>query len=440
MTYSIDHIKALVEPNRIHRDVYIDPEIFELEMTRLWGRAWVYVGHESQVKKPGDYYATTIGREPVVLVRAKDGAVNVIYNRCGHKGAKVVPGGCGHVAGFRCPYHGWTYHLDGRLQGVPAKSGYEGSGFDMADPQFHMQKVAQVESYRGFVFASLSKNAPDLKSYLGEAADTLDNMANRSPEGEVEVVGGPLQYVHDCNWKMFIENLNDAMHPMVAHASVGDAARRYAARLPKDAVYPSEAEIIFPFGSSYPFFDDMGVTGLPHGHGYMGGQKSIHTAYSDIPGYWDAMVKSYGEEKAKKILSQNRHNTIFYPSFTAKDAVQAVRVVRPLAVDKCVIETWHFRLKGAPEEMLKRTILYSRLINSNASMVGPDDWDCYARVQESLKSNSTEWVDMRRGLGKDHHVDHKLTSFGTSDLSFRNQYTAWLELMTGDVTSVKGAA
>src|SRR5690606_13841309 len=139
-----------------------------------------------------------------------------------------------------------------------------------------------------------------------------------------------------------------------------------------------------------------------------------------------------GEEKAKEILSQNRHNTIFYPSFTAKDAIQAVRVVRPIAVDKTIIETWHFRLKGAPEEMLKRTILYSRLINSNASMVGPDDWDCYARMQEALKSNSMEWVDMRRGIGKEEQDNQALRSFGTSDLSFRNQYRAWLSYMTGE--------
>lgn len=431
--YDVDHIKSLVEPHRIHRDVYIDPALYEIELERVWGRSWVYVGHDSQIKKPGDFYTTTIGKEPVVMVRAKDGKVNVIYNRCGHKGAKMVAGGSGHAAGFRCPYHGWSYQLDGALMGVPARAGYADCGFDIKDEQFHMRKVAQVESYRGFVFACLSRDVVDLKTYLGEAAATLDNMADRSPEGELEISGGPLQYVHDCNWKMFVENLNDAMHPMVAHASVGDAARRYAAKLPKDGVYPREAEIIFPFGSSYKFFDDMGVTALPHGHSYMGGQMSIHTAYSEIPGYWEAMVAAYGEERVKTILSQNRHNTIFYPSFTAKDAVQAVRVVRPVAVDKCIIESWHFRLKGAPEEMLKRTILYSRLINSNASMVGPDDWDCYARVQEGLKSDSQEWVDVRRGIGKDVVVGDKKTSFGTSDLSFRNQYAAWLELMTKEV-------
>ncbi len=176
----------------------------------------------------------------------------------------------------------------------------------------------------------------------------------------------------------------------------------------------------------------MGVTALPHGHAYMGGDVSPHSDYSEVPGYWEAMVKSYGEDRAKKILSQNRHNTIFYPSFTAKDAVQAIRVVRPIAVDRTVIESWHFRLKGAPEQLLKRTILYSRLINSNASMVGPDDWDCYTRIQEGLASDSNVWLDACRGLGKDSDLGAgRRRSFGTSDLSFRNQFKAWLEYMTG---------
>jgi benzoate/toluate 1,2-dioxygenase alpha subunit len=428
--YDRRHIESLVRPGEVHRDVYTDPVIFDLEMQRLWRNAWIYVGHESQVKNPGDFYTTTIGAEPVIMVRGKDGEVNVIYNRCSHKGAMVAGSKCGNVKGFRCPYHGWTFKLDGTLQGVPARSGYADTGFDMKDPNFHMKKVAQVATYRGFVLANLSGDAPDLKTFLGDAAATLDNMADRSPEGELEVAGGPFQYVHDCNWKMFVENLNDAMHPMVAHGSVGNAARRFAATLPEGAPYPREAEIIFPFGSSYEFFDNMGVTGLPYGHGYMGGKVSIHTAYSDIPGYWESMVKSYGETRAKEILSQNRHNTIFYPSFTAKDAIQAVRVVKPIAVDKTIIETWHFRLKGAPDEMLKRTLLYSRLINSNASMVGPDDWDCYTRMQIALKSNSKEWVDMRRGLGKEEVTNNVRRSFGTSDLSFRNQYAAWLEYMT----------
>jgi benzoate/toluate 1,2-dioxygenase subunit alpha len=417
----------LVEENRVHKSVYYDPEIFDAEMEHIWGRAWIFIGHDSQVPNKGDFYTTEIGHVPVVMVRGNNEEVHVLHNRCGHKGAKVAGKKCGNVSGFRCPYHGWSYKLDGSLLGVPNAGGYKGTDFDIKDEQFSMTKVANVASVRGFIFASLSKDVPTIEEFLGDSIRTINNVADRAPEGEIEIVGKPFRYEHDSNWKMFIENLNDTMHPMVTHASVGKAARSFLADQPEGTKYPGEAEIIFPFGSSYKFFDDMKVTALNYGHSYVGGESSIHTAYSDIPDYIEAMNAAYGTERTNEVFSQNRHNTIIYPSFTIKDAVQCMRVVRPISVDKTIIETWHFKLKGAPIEMLKRTIMYSRLINSNASMVGPDDWDCYKRMHEGLRSTATEWVDMRRGLGED-TVPVQMggeRSFGTSDLSFRNQYKAW---------------
>jgi phenylpropionate dioxygenase-like ring-hydroxylating dioxygenase large terminal subunit len=432
MTYTTDEIAKLVEPTRVHKNVYIDPDIFDLEMEKIWGKSWVFVGHTSQVKNPGDYITTTVGKEPVIMVRDKAGEVHVLYNRCGHKGAVVAVKPCGSNSVFRCPYHGWTYKLDGQLQMTPHKIGYENTGFDPADPQFSMRPVERFESYHGFVFACLSNDGPDFKTFMQDTLATIDNVVDRAPDGEVEIAGSCLAYMHDCNWKMFIENLNDAVHPMVAHASVGKAAAKTLEQMPEGSVYPMEAEIIFPFGSAYDLFDNMKVTAMPNGHSFMGGKASIHSKYSDIPGYMASLIASHGEEKTKEVLSQNRHNTTVYPSFTIKDAVQVIRVVRPISVDKTLIQTWHFRLKGAPEELLHRTITYSRLINSPASMVGPDDWDVYRRMQDGLHSQSADWVDMHRYMGQDQPVEghEEMTSApGTSDLSVRNQYQAWLNYM-----------
>lgn len=427
-------ISSLIEANRVHRRVYVDEEIFALEMDRIWGHAWIYVGHDSQIPEVGDFITTDIGLDPVIMVRDESANVQVLFNRCAHKGAKITARECGHAESFRCPYHGWTYRTNGGLRGLPARDGYQNTNVKIGNPSFDLQRLAQVDSIRGFVFATKSSSAPDLRSFLGETALTLENIADRSPQGAVQCAGGRLRYRHPSNWKMFVENLNDAMHPMIAHSSVGVASRKYMQSLPEGATYPKEAEILFPFGSSYEFFDKMGMTALPNGHGYMGGEKSIHTGYSEIPGYWEAMVDAYGEKRAKTILSSNRHNTIFYPSFTAKDAIQAIRVVRPRSVNETVIETYHFRLLGAPEEMFQRTILYSRLINSSAGMVGPDDLDCYQRMQQSLNSQASEWVDMHRHFGRETQQGEALKAVGTSDLTFRNQYAAWLHYMTRDAT------
>ncbi len=432
MRYTDSELDKLVTPTKIHRRVYTDPDVFDLEMQRIWGKAWIFVGHESQIPEPGDYTTQAIGNAPIVMVRDKNNDIHVLHNRCGHKGAKVVDKPCGKVGGFRCCYHGWTYRLDGKLLGVPHMSGYEGTGFDKEDPQYSMQKLARYETYRGFVFASLDVDAPDLKTWLGGAGDVLDNLCDRSPEGEVEVAGGTLKYEHECNWKMFIENLNDTMHPMIVHRSVVDAANSYIKTLPEGSPHRDEAEIIPPFGASYENFEATGITGFRYGHHYDGGKSSIHANYSVDPDYESAMLKAYGDARTREILTFNTHNTLYYPSLTIKSAIQNIRIVRPLAVNRCIVETWSFRLKGAPDSMLHRTILYSRLINSNGSMVGPDDLTAYFRMQQGLESQASDWVEMHRNYGSDEDLGDRWTNTGTSDLDMRSQYGAWRDYMLGE--------
>ncbi len=117
-------IRALVRPGDVHRDVYTDPELFELEMERLWHAAWVYVGHDSQIPARGDYYTTEIAGRPLIMIRSQDGAVRVLYNRCAHRGARLVSATSGNCGGIlRCPYHGWTYRLDGGAAHRSAEGG-----------------------------------------------------------------------------------------------------------------------------------------------------------------------------------------------------------------------------------------------------------------------------------------------------------------------------
>ncbi|MDJ0927246.1 MAG: Rieske 2Fe-2S domain-containing protein [Gammaproteobacteria bacterium] len=429
-------IEALVEDARVHRDVYASEAVFKLEMERIWGRAWLYVGHVSQVPAPGDFITTTLGLTPVVMVRHTDGdTVHVLQNRCGHRGAIVCYQRSGHAKSglFRCPYHGWIFRSDGSLRTTPSPRGYEDVGFDRDDPAFGMPRLPRVGIYRGFVFASLSETGPDLETFLGETRATIDNMVDRAPDGEVEVTGRVgHRFRHRNNWKFFIENLHDAMHPMVAHAATGDAVRQYVEAHPDTDDGRPEAEVIAPFGGSYDFFDEMGFVGLPLGHGYMGGSKSIFSHYEMYPDYLASMHAVYGEERTREILSYNKHNTLVYPSCTVRDGIQSIRVVKPVSVNETVIESWTFRLKGAPQDMLDRTLRYSRLINSPASCVGPDDLSCYDRIQEAAETRAIQWIDLHRHLGRDEQHGDTLTAIGTSDLALRNQYRAWLDYMVVD--------
>lgn len=426
-------LAELVQSDKVHRDVYTDPDIFALEMERIWGRAWVYVGHESQVKNPGDYFATSIGLQPVLMTRHSDNSVQVIFNRCSHKGAQLIGDTCGHAKQLRCPYHGYVFDTDGSLMHIPREEGYAGTAFQKQSEQTNVRKVPRVESYRGLVFGSLSDEGPDLKSWLGGAALSIDNLADRSPQGELEIAGGCFRYVHDSNWKMFVENLNDAMHPMVVHQSSSGTAKRVFDDLelaPEDV--PFELEMLAPFTNDYEFFEKMGLTAWNYGHSVTGGKVSIHSAYSPIPGYSEALIEAYGEEKTKEILSVNRHNTVVYPSFTVKGVITSVRVVKPVAVNKTVIESWVFKQVGAPEELFQRSITYCNLINSHANLVGPDDQEAYHRMQYGLEvKDDNEWVSQHRYIDKeDVAEDGTKNANGTSDMVFRHQFQTWKSYMT----------
>src|SRR5690242_14056931 len=427
-------LRSLVEDDRVHRDVYTDPEVFQLEMERLWSRAWIYVGHDSQVPNAGDYITVDIAAKPVIMVRHTDGTVRVLMNRCAHKGTKLVYDFAGNTGKtFRCPYHAWTYRTDGTLLNIPLKEGYEGTRLSDTSAARGLAQVKN-ETYRGFVFARLAEHGVGFKEFFGDSLSSIDNLADRSPEGKLELVGGCLRYLHNCNWKMFVENLNDTMHPMIAHASSAGTAKKIWEGEPADKPKPMAIEQIAPFASDYKFFDDMGVRVYPHGHGFSGVHFSIHSSYSALGDYEALMKKAYGEERAKKILGTVRHNTVYYPSLTIKGAIQSIRVARPLAADKTVIESYTFRLKGAPDILLQRTVAYNRLINSPMSVVGHDDLHCYRSIQEGLAANGNEWVSLQRdfapGEKESLREDKELTCNGTSEISMRNQFRAWAEFMS----------
>ncbi|MCB1623583.1 MAG: Rieske 2Fe-2S domain-containing protein [Pseudomonadales bacterium] len=426
-------IRALVRADEVHRDVYTDPELFEIEQEHLWRNAWIYLGHDSQVPKSGDFYSTQIAGRPLFMLRGTDGVVRVLYNRCAHKGAKLINAVAGNVGPMlRCPYHGWTYRTDGTVRTIPLRSGYDGTNFAQCRAAGGIEPVVNVENYRGFIFIRLASSGLGFKEYFGDSLSSIDNMVDRSPEGKLEVAGGVLRYLHDCNWKMFIENLNDTMHPMVAHESSAGTAKRLWRDQPPEVPKPMVVEQFAPFVSGYDFFDQMGVRIYENGHSYTGVNFSIHSKYSAVPAYEQAMTRAYGEQRAQEILREARHNTVYYPSLTIKGAIQAIRVARPIAVDKTIIESWTFRLAGAPEEILQRTLMYSRLINAPMSVVGHDDLLCYRAIQEGLAADGNEWVSLHRDYSAAERASIAGTYNGTSEVSVRGQFRAWARFMTED--------
>ena len=156
----------LAPEGRVHRRVYTDPDIFAAEMERIYGHAWLYVAHESQLEGAGAFVTAHMGDRPVIVARHTDDEIHVFANRCTHRGMKVCSARRGSKKRFVCPYHGWAFSTDGSLIGIPHGKGYNGK-LDPKDPALGLDRAPRVESYRGFVFASRAADGPSLADYLG---------------------------------------------------------------------------------------------------------------------------------------------------------------------------------------------------------------------------------------------------------------------------------
>jgi hypothetical protein len=142
------------------------------------------------------------------------------------------------------------------------------------------------------------------------------------------------------------------------------------------------------------------------------------------------MVETYGEDRTKEILGENRHNTVYFPNIMIKGPIQQLRNFIPLGPDKTLVESYIYRLVGAPDQLLARTAMYNRLINAPTSMVGHDDLEMYERAQEGLHSQGHDWVNVQRLYPGEEDMETEAVENGTTERQMRNQFHAWSKFMT----------
>jgi choline monooxygenase len=186
--------------------IYTSPELYQLEKERIWMRDWLCLGREEEIEKPGDYIATRVLDEPVLLVRDHDGKVNAFSNICQHRGVEVATGS-GNKRVFTCPFHGWTYELDGRLKGAPHMK--EAQGFDTRDCRL---PALRVELWKGWIFVNFDDGARALSEYVATLEQDFGYLRQEDCRLAVKTVCEV-----DCNWKLAVENFVDFYHLNVVH-------------------------------------------------------------------------------------------------------------------------------------------------------------------------------------------------------------------------------
>lgn len=430
---------SLVQPHQVHCSIYTSAAVFALERQRLWARSWLFVGHDSQVPQPGDYITTELNGHALLLLRREDGSLALLHNRCAHKGAPLATAASGHTGRFlRCAYHGWSYRLDGSLLGVPLKAGYDDTLFSACPAQAGLAPYGELAVHRGFVFARQRPGGPGFADSMGELLPALDLLADRSPTGRLQVAGGVLRTRFRANWKIYLENVNDAFHPVTTHASVSQSAQAVWGQPTEGTPVPLSMKQLLPFAAGYSFFEHMGARVLPHGHSVLGTQASLHSAYTGLGDYLgkytSALQAAHGAARAAEVLAFAPQNVVFYPSMALKGTPQVMRVLRPQAADDTVLEAWAFQPEGAPAELLHSALLYNRQVFSPLSMLAHDDLHLFEGIQRSLggggdHSAVSPWVSLHRGAKglQDPAVPRDVS--GIDEAVLRNQYQAWAQAM-----------
>lgn len=201
----------------VSRRCWSDEGVYALEKAGIFGRSWLFLGHESQIRAPGDFVQAYMCETPVILSRGEDGKVYANINSCSHRGLPVCRVDHGNARRFICPYHNWSYSVEGDLVAIPQESEVQ---HKPDKSTLGLKRVPRVESWRGMVFGSFDENIIPLEDYLGDMRFYLDAFFLRFPEG-IEFVGAPHRWVINANWKLPVENqLGDVNHGAFLHSAI----------------------------------------------------------------------------------------------------------------------------------------------------------------------------------------------------------------------------
>lgn len=363
---------------RISRELFVNDEIYRKELENLFTRVWLFVGHESQIPNPGDFFVSRMGEESVILCRDREKRIHVFLNSCRHRGMKVCRYDEGNTPLFTCPYHAWSYSTDGKLVGVPLyKTHYDGC---LDRSQWGLIEVPKLESYKDTIWASWDETAPSFLEYLGDARTHLDNVLDcrDGREGGSAVLSGIQKWDIPCNWKFSAENfLGDTYHN-VSHRSVDLVGISPSSRSGTKGRRDSELDKAQHLWVSFP-----------QGHGLHSALKPENQEYTEM--FLDnKIVEQYFrhcfEERKRRLGSRARlvaHTGTIFPN-TSMLGLQprALFVWHPNG--PMAMEIWRFYLvdKDAPEEVKDFLRHYYLRYSGPGGMTEQDDaenWN-YATV------------------------------------------------------------
>ncbi|MBM3939971.1 MAG: Rieske 2Fe-2S domain-containing protein [SAR202 cluster bacterium] len=412
---------------RLDRRIFIDQDVYDEEMEKIFGRAWLMIGHESLVPNKNDFFHTYIGEDPVILTRDAKGKLHAFLNMCRHRGNRVVRADDGNAKNFLCTYHGWTFGSDGKLEYV---SGEQEAYYGSLNKAELGLVEARVETYAGIVFANWDNGAPSLEAYLGDARWYLDASFNRRDSGTV--CYGPIKWVEPCNWKTPVDNCSDNYHVPVTHLGSLRSEVKFGATI-LDATYLTH-NMLFKAPSQHLFVNGHPLTystvaedqpRLAHGISKANVNQFIEYQKSVVP----EAVRRLGEWRGRHLQLDNHS---LFPN-----GVLGLRLALPRG--PLATEFWHFAVveRDMPDEIKHALVRGSANNNGAAGMFEQDDIDNWRQVTESSKSPIARKTRQNLSMGVGHlNGDTKeagqVSERYISENNQRNFYVRWQQFMNAD--------
>jgi p-cumate 2,3-dioxygenase alpha subunit len=409
---------------RIHRSVFTDADILELEKERVFDRSWLYAGHVSEVPKPGDFITRSVGGRPVIIVRGDDDEVRVLLNTCRHRGNLVCRDATGHGDALRCFYHGWVYSTSGELIGVPGADSYS-DAFDQS--ALGLEPPPRVENYRGLLFVSYWSEIESFTDYLGAARDVLDNTLDYGEE--LEIVGGTQAYSMRANWKLLVENSLDGYHGMITH-------ERYFGRFMVDmgVLDPSTAANIVS-GAGRSMTGMPQVRALGNGHATTSyptprsGARPISNILGKLAGeqrldeHLERLEKRFPRERALTVEGGSG-NVLIFPNLITIDNWRTFRTFYPIAPNYMEINAWAlFPKEDSPEMRAARLDNFLSFLGPGGFGT-PDDVEALEGCQMAFATRrEVEWSDISRGMKNEQPTTN-------DELQMRAFWREWYARMT----------
>jgi p-cumate 2,3-dioxygenase subunit alpha len=396
---------------RVNRRAMTDPAVLARERELIFDRTWLYIGHETELRKPNDFRTRSVAGRPLIFARDAKGKIQVWVNSCPHRGAMLCREGQGNARFLTCFYHGWSFSTSGDMVSMPDDGSY---GPDFERPG--LASPARVESYRGFVFISFDPGIVDLRTYLAGARDYLDLVCDQSEVG-MEVLSGTHEYSVRANWKLLVENSIDGYHAVSTHQRYFEMVTAARGPMPPFAKRASRG---IDLGNGHS------AIGSGPGGGAIFGRPLSDDASAERDARFDRLRARYGEAWVDR-LSGSR-NMVIFPNLVVIDLVMGVviRKIDPVSADYLEVTAWEFAPPEEGDELRRQRLDNFLTFWGPGGLASPDDVEALETCQRSFAAErELAWSDISRGMNKP-------APGGSDELQMRVWWRRWNEIVTGE--------